>query len=126
MAGFGTIDAFPRLEANLLESEDVMPSRSLHVAALLSAFAAAPSFAESVCGPRADFIQGLGIQFGEMPTARAMVATGQTLEVLTSSSGSWTMILTDPDGRACIVGVGEAWTAIPMGFPQPAAIERPA
>jgi hypothetical protein len=88
------------------------------------ALAASAATAETACGPRAGMLQGLTREYGETPVARALAGPGQMIEVLVSPSGSWTMIVSDVLGQACIVGTGEAWTAVPR--PTPAAIERPA
>lgn len=84
--------------------------RSLTVAALTAAFfmpAAAP--AQTVCGERATFLAKLGQDYKEAPTAMGVTADGRMVEVLTSEAGTWTMIITHPNGRTCIVTAGQGW-----------------
>ena len=71
-------------------------------------------FAEEVCGSRDDFIQQLGAQYSEVLTARGLANNGVVLEVLTSPSGTWTILLTNPVGITCPIGAGEAWAKIPV------------
>jgi hypothetical protein len=42
-----------------------------------------------------------------------LVSNGAVLEVLTSDKGSWTIIVTRPDGTSCVVAAGEAWENLP-------------
>lgn len=42
-----------------------------------------------------------------------LTVTGQLMELFTTEDGStWTMVLTDPDGTACLVAAGEHWMKI--------------
>ena len=40
---------------------------------------------------------------------------------LTGPDGSWTILMTVPEGRACIVAVGEAWQPVPTTGREPLA-----
>jgi len=96
--------------------------KSFNMAAVLSILVVSTAAAETVCEPRPVMLKGLTEVYGETPVARALAGPGQIIEVLVSPSGSWTMIVTDILGQACIVGTGEAWT--PVQRPLPTAIER--
>jgi hypothetical protein len=37
---------------------------------------------------------------------------GQAMEVFASSHGSWTMVLTMPDGKACMIATGDNWEMV--------------
>ncbi len=86
--------------------------RSL-TAALLSAFVVLPAAAQTVCGERNDFLSHLKRQYHEAPAAMGLVSNGALLEVLTSKTGSWTVIVTRPDGTSCVVAAGESWEELP-------------
>jgi hypothetical protein len=37
---------------------------------------------------------------------------GQVLEVFASSNGSWTMVMTMPNGKACLIAAGDNWEMV--------------
>ncbi len=81
--------------------------------ALCVAWLPTAGFAEEVCGNRDDFIQQLSAQYSEVLTARGLANNGIVWEVLTSPSGTWTIILTNPMGVTCPIGAGESWAKTP-------------
>ena len=61
------------------------------------------------------FVAGAQAQMrshGERPVVRGLAANGAMFEVLASATGSWTAIVTPPQGRSCVVATGEAWEAV--------------
>ena len=64
---------------------------------------------QTVCGTRAKFLDHLAKTYKEAPTSLGVTGSGQVVEVLTSATGSWTIIATSPNGRSCVVAAGEAW-----------------
>jgi len=95
----------------------------LAVTALSAMFLTAPTTAsaQTLCGERANFLKHLGQNHKEAPTAMGLTSTGKIIEVLTSEDGSWTIIITDPDGNSCLVAAGEAWEAMERVALKPAA-----
>ena len=81
--------------------------------ALIAAFLASPAMAQSVCGDRGDFLSHLSHNYAEAPVAMGLVSNGTILEVLVSKNGSWTVIVTRPDGTSCLLAAGEAWEELP-------------
>lgn len=75
--------------------------------------AAAPSSAQSVCGDRTKFIETLAKKFDESPSAFGIASQRNLVELFVSKSGSWTMIMTSPNGTACIVATGQSWEQFP-------------
>ena len=90
------------------------------VSALLVA-GQSPARAQTLCGERSNFLSHLGKNHQEAPTAMGLTSTGKIIEVLTSENGSWTIIITDPDGNSCLVAAGEAWESIERLALKPAA-----
>ena len=88
--------------------------------ALSVAACASPSNAQSPCGPRDGIIKLLEQRYAEKPQALGLASNGSVLEVTVSPKGSWTLILTSPDGKTCIIGSGEAWTILQAIQGQPA------
>ncbi len=77
--------------------------------------------AERVCGARSLFLAKLGERYSESPTAIGIASNGSVLEVLSSKSGSWSIITTAPDGRTCLLASGDSWETLPLVDDGPAA-----
>ena len=66
--------------------------------------------AQVVCGAREALVAALARTYGEQPRVRALTARGALLEVFATPDGAtWTILITTPNGRACIASAGEAW-----------------
>lgn len=79
------------------------------------AFAAATGSAQAqeLCLIRDDALEQLTKQYGEEISGRGLTGDGRAMvELLTGQNGSWTIVITDVNGRSCVIGSGEAWTAI--------------
>lgn len=61
------------------------------------------------CANRADFLKHLSTNFKEAPVAMGLTANGGVLEVIASKDGSWTIIVTMPNGPTCGVASGQSW-----------------
>ncbi len=68
-----------------------------------------PASAEQVCGERTKLMTSLGEKYAETPVAMGLTSAGAVIEVLTSPSGSWTFLVTYPNGKTCIVASGQYW-----------------
>ncbi len=65
------------------------------------------------CDQRARVIGHLAQKYQEAPVAIGVTASGGMVEVLTSGDGgTWTIILSDPNGTSCLVAAGEGWRAL--------------
>ncbi len=65
--------------------------------------------AATVCSERPMCLSHRAADYRENPVAMGLAANGKMLEILVSRSGSWTILITSPDGRSCVVAVGENW-----------------
>ena len=62
------------------------------------------------CGPRDDLAKQLEQKYGERPIASGVSGRGALVEVFMSADGSsWSIVLTRPNGMACLVDEGEGW-----------------
>ncbi len=53
-------------------------------------------------------------QYGEKVAARGLTQNGKAMfELFVSESGSWTVIVSDPVGRSCIIASSEDWQRVP-------------
>lgn len=90
-----------------------MRTPCLILAAALAACAsgaAAQQTGTAACAPRADIVSQLEKKYGETRRAAGLQNRGSVTEVFASQqTGTWTIIVTRPDGTACAVAAGEAW-----------------
>ena len=90
------------------------------------AFAAAPIVAliaasadgaaqQAPCNQRDDVLGHLAQKYQELPVAVGVTNRGALVEVLSTGDGkTWTIIISSPDGEACMVAAGEGWRALPQ------------
>ncbi len=92
-----------------------MLHRSLAVLSILgSSFAFGPSQAavQASCSPRDQLVKLLAEQYKEAPVGIGLAQPGQVLEVFASQGGSWSMVMTMPDGKACMIAAGDNWEMV--------------
>lgn len=62
------------------------------------------------CGDRTKFIETLGGQYKESPSAIGLAANGQLVEILSNDeTGTFSILLTKPNGESCLVSSGTGW-----------------
>ena len=93
----------------------------LLIVALAAVVSAAPAFASRVCGERERMAQQLERNYKEVPQAVGLSSEGRVIEVFASDSGSWTILVTYPNGLSCAIDSGEAWERLPIRVVGPAA-----
>ena len=72
----------------------------------------------SQCDDRKLILAWLAHKFQEVPVAIAITDTGYVFEVIRSEKGeSYTLLLRQPGGPACIIGSGRDWQDIPFVAP---------
>ena len=84
-----------------------LTAATLGLATLLSA--ALPASAAPRCGPRADVLDMLAEKYDETRRGVGISGPTQVLEVFASVKGTWTVVVTDPAGRTCLVASGRSW-----------------
>jgi len=66
--------------------------------------------AQMLCIARADMVTRLQGKYAEAPVAIGLSNSGGVIEVLVSpDGGTWTIIVTDPQGVSCLMAAGEYW-----------------
>ena len=65
------------------------------------------------CAPHADMLSVLAKQYGEAPQAIGLVNGNTVLEVLSSKTGTFTILVTKADGMACILAAGQDFEEVP-------------
>jgi hypothetical protein len=89
--------------------------RLLLAASAITAALASPASANQatpgaqICDQRDVIVASLSQRYGEAAQSIGLDNGGNLLEIFASSAGTWTAILTNPRGQACIVAAGEAF-----------------
>ena len=78
---------------------------------------ASPASAQTVCAERNEIVSRLENGYHEMASAIGVSGNGGVIELYTSSKGSWTLILTQPDGVSCLIAAGESWESVTAARP---------
>jgi hypothetical protein len=84
--------------------------RALILAAALAVLPVASVAQGNVCGEREMIVQRLLEQYGETRQSMGLQRNSGVVEVFASTeSGTWTILITLPNGMTCLVAAGEAW-----------------
>ena len=86
---------------------------ALAIAGILILFAIAPAHALGMCGARADFLKALSDKYQETGKALGIAGHVNLVEIFTSKAGTWTILITQPNGQSCIVAAGSSWEELP-------------
>ncbi|MCW2309754.1 ABC transporter permease [Rhodobium gokarnense] len=94
--------------ANLLPKLFGVSALAMIIAGLLMP---TPVAAQGVvpCGDRETVVAMLATRYGETPRALGLASRSDVLEIFVSKGGSWTVLMTNTSGRACMIAVGENW-----------------
>jgi hypothetical protein len=65
------------------------------------------------CGARADMVQVLGSRYKENRRVMGVVNARVVMEIFVSAEGTWTVLVTDTEGRSCITAAGDNWQEVP-------------
>ncbi len=102
---------------------------SLCAAAAVAVLSFAPTPVETAqaqaqdtpCAERTNVVDTLDSQYKESPRAIGLVSKEAVLEVFVSDSGTWTVVVTDPQGVSCVLAAGQSWEEIPLASNAPGA-----
>ena len=96
-----------------------MFKRLLSAALVFGAAALAPPAYAMSCAPRDGMVERLETQYKETLTARGLQNANALVEIFTSpETGSFTVLISRPDGISCIVSSGTHYFAekpVPLG-----------
>lgn len=109
-----------------------MTSRSQGRAGLVLAaallLAASGARAQGNCMPRDEAVAWLETQFGERVIGRGLADEGRVMfEVFAGPEGSWTLLVSTPEGGSCVIVDGLDWQHLPPPWEDAVAagLERP-
>lgn len=69
--------------------------------------------AQPLCGKRAEFVSQLKTRYAEKPVSVGLASNGVMIEVFASRTGSFTILVTRPEGVSCMVTSGDNWQDLP-------------
>lgn len=90
--------------------------KALLAAAALAASIAPVSAQQMACGPRAAIV-GIVVAAGQQARASGVSRRGLLIEHFVGEDANWTVVVTDPSGRACIFDAGNSWEDVPPVVP---------
>jgi hypothetical protein len=62
------------------------------------------------CGDRESIFTQLEEKHGEVPIAAGVGGNGTLVQLFTTADGgTWSIIMTSPNGKSCLVASGEGW-----------------
>lgn len=79
------------------------------VAALLL-FLSAPALAQPPCAPYSEVLSHLESEYQERPVSFGVTATGNMLVITAGKKGTWTILIVQTNGTACLVLTGDDWS----------------
>ena len=71
------------------------------------------ALAQPVCGSHQSISENLKKSYTEAPVSMGLTASGGIIEVFASQEGTWTMVITQPNGTSCLIAVGQDWENLP-------------
>ena len=70
------------------------------------------AFAQSACLPHAQMVDLLDGRYSEQSVSAGLENGGRLIEVFaTADGGTWTLVMTTPNGASCVVAAGIEWQA---------------
>lgn len=94
--------------------QKILFALSLGIAGVVLALHAAKAQTTTAsCAEHKQVVERLATKYGETRQSVGLARNNSMLEVFASAkSGTWTIIITLPDGMTCLVAAGEAYEAI--------------
>lgn len=81
---------------------------------------ATSAHALGMCGKRDDFIKALKDKYQESGKALGIAGQVNLVEIFASKAGTWTILVTTPQGKTCIIAAGSSWEELPPSKGNPA------
>lgn len=88
-------------------------------ALMLSAIALPAAAQGPRCADHDALADKLSSEHSESQRVIGLTADGRLIEMFAAPSGTWTLVLTRPDGNACVVSFGESWHLAPVKDQRP-------
>ena len=66
------------------------------------------------CGSHDTIAKSLTTKFKEARRAMGVVNAKAVMEIFMSPQGTWTVLVTDTTGTACVIATGQDWQEVPI------------
>lgn len=76
------------------------------IRALIAALLIASPAAAQQCAPRDMVVMQLATRHGEFRQSRGLNQGNKVVEIFVAKSGSWTIVISEPDGTSCLADAG--------------------
>jgi hypothetical protein len=87
--------------------------------ALIAACAALPAAAQEMpCESRSVVVELLAQNYGEVQVGYGFDPRGVIIEVFVSEAGTWSLLITDPLGKMCLLTAGTDWVFVEQPWPK--------
>ena len=89
---------------------------------LSSSFIASEAEAQPArCTNHTNLTSHLEKKYGEKPRGIGLVSEQGVMQVYVSKKGTWTILVTNPQGQACLLAAGKGWEDLKISFEDPEA-----
>ncbi len=88
-------------------------SSILGVLLIGSSFISTAAAAQPVCGSHGTVAENLNKGYAEAPVSMGVTTSGSVIEVFASENGTWTLVITQPNGLSCLIAAGLDWESLP-------------
>jgi hypothetical protein len=78
---------------------------------ILAVFTTSAFAQQTRCAPRENLLDYLAGAFKERHVGSGITQQGALMEIMASEKGSWSIILSTPNGVSCLVAAGDDWQA---------------
>jgi len=68
----------------------------------------------AVCSKREKFTTFLAKKYNEVPKAMGLVSNSGMMEVYVSKQGTWSILMTAPNGITCLIAAGNNWQGLKL------------
>lgn len=87
--------------------------------AILAALCAAPATAQDLpCADRGVVMEMLEEDYGEVSIGYGYEHRDGVVEIYVSQAATWSLLVTTPNGRSCVIAMGTNWVFIEQPWPK--------
>ena len=66
-----------------------------------------------ICNTHDIITDHIATKYGEVPVSMGLTGSGHMIEVFVSKTGTWTILITRPNGMSCVTSSGNSWATMP-------------
>ena len=93
----------------------IRPFRFAAILATVFLFSSAGvASATTFCGSHDALTKSLNTKFKEARRVMGVVGAKAVMEIFMSPQGTWTVLVTDTTGTACVIATGQDWQEVPI------------